>query len=124
MSVTASSVVATSRDGCAAIREASLDYPGWPAPARGLLVDVTTPAENKLYFIQFLDGLNLGNNLVQVALDNYAMFSDTNVLLVVRDSNILHSRIVSETPLRRDEIDDLLRQYHGASIYVASALYV
>ena len=110
MSVNATRVIATS--------------PGWPAPARGILVDVTTNADNKLYFIQFLGGLNLGNNFVQVVLDNYAMFSDTNMLLVVRDLNILHSRIVSETPLRRNDIDELLRQYQGASVYVASALYM
>ena len=122
MSVSASYVIATSSDNRATIREAELDYPGWSAPVVGFLVSVAT--QNNLYFIQLLGGPNLGNDIAQVALDNYEMFSDTNTLLVVRDSDILHSRIVSEAPLRRNDIDDILHQYQGSSVYVASALYM
>jgi hypothetical protein len=120
MSVSASSVIATSEN--VNVRGASLTYPGWPGPARGFLVSDTV--QNKLYFIQLLGGPNLGNDIAQVALDNYEMFSDTNALLVVCGSDILHSRIVSDTPLRRNDIDDILHQYQGSSVYVASALYM
>lgn len=120
MSVNATRVIATSPDGVT-IRAASLAYPGWPSPAHGFLVSDTV--RYNLYFIQLLGGPNLNTDIAQVALDNYEMFSDTNILLVVRDTNILHSRIVSDVPLRRNDIDELLRQYQGASVYVASALY-